>query len=290
MTKTHHTPVLLAEVIQYLKPRPGGVYLDGTLGGAGHSEAILRASAPDGRVVGLDRDPAAIVRSAEQLQGFGARAVLRQSSYTDAAPIAHQLGIQRFDGILLDLGLSSDQLADPARGFSFQVNGPLDLRFNPSQGLPAAALLSRWTADELARILGAYGELRAPRRLAEQILAVHRDHLIMTTDDLVTAAGLKHPRRLSQLFQAFRIATNDELGELERALPKLWDLLAAGGRLVALSFHSLEDRIVKRHFRAWQATGEGEMLTKRPDVATPAERAANPRSRSAKLRAIERSQ
>lgn len=289
MQLTKHTPILLAETLTYLNPTPNGIYLDGTLGGAGHARAILAASAPTGRLVGLDRDSAVIQRAEAMLKTEAARVILRQASYHQAPTIARESGIDGFDGILLDLGLSSDQLADPERGFSFQQSAPLDLRFDSTFGESAAEFLAHCSERELTEILHEYGELRAPHRLAAQILNYHKDvHPIETTYDLVAASGLKHPRRLAQLFQAVRIAVNEELEILDRALPLLWELLLPGGRMVILTFHSLEDRKVKNFFRNMAGKRAATILTKKPLTPAVEELESNPRSRSAKLRAAEK--
>lgn len=285
---TTHTPVLLAETLEYLNVRPGGTYLDATVGGGGHTEAILLVSAPDGIVVGLDRDPEAVIRVRARLGEANERLRLRHESYAYADVVARELSIPSFDGILLDLGLSSDQLQDQERGFSFQTEGRLDLRFDPTKGQTAADLVNSVSETTLSQILARYGELHAPRRLAHRIVTFRRSFPIRTTTDLVAASGLKDPRRRAQLFQALRIAVNDELETLARSLPRLWNLLAPGGRLVVISFHSLEDRIVKQFFQDCATAQVGIILTKKPVRATEAERNANPRSRSAKLRAIER--
>lgn len=288
MSHTLHTPVLLAETLTYLKVHSGGIYLDGTIGGGGHTQAVLAASAPAGRVVGLDRDPAVLDGVAERLATYGQRLMLRHANYEDVAEIMAELRLTALDGIILDLGLSADQLADPTRGFSFQAIGSLDLRFDPNSGESAVEWLARISVRELTHILGEYGQLRAPHRLSERIMAFRQNHAIRTTADLVTASGLVNPRRRAQLFQALRIAVNDELGTINRALPKLWQVLAPGGRLVVISFHSLEDRLIKTTFRQWALAGEGTILTKKPVIASAAERAKNPRARSAKLRAIQK--
>lgn len=288
MTQTQHTPVLLAETLLYLNPLLDGWYLDGTLGGGGHADAVLRASAPSGVVVGFDRDEQALERTVRRLAGYGDRFHACHASFAEAMAIWHERGYPQPNGMLLDLGLSSDQLGDTERGFSFQVDAPLDLRFDVSSGASAAELLRRISEQELTEILGTYGELRAPRQLARQILAYRLHHPILRTNDLIEASGLKHPRRLAQLFQAMRIATNDELTIVQRALPELWAGLAPGGRLVVLTFHSLEDRIVKHFMKNLAVAGAAQLLTKKPVVAGPEELLHNPRARSAKLRAIEK--
>ncbi|MBI4175108.1 16S rRNA (cytosine(1402)-N(4))-methyltransferase RsmH [Candidatus Berkelbacteria bacterium] len=285
----NHIPVLLAETLTYLNPQPHGRYVDGTLGGGGHTKAILDASSPTGQLLAVDRDPGAVDRFATEIANtYGPRFNLRVGSYEDLPDELQSLGWSGVDGILLDLGLSSIQLAETARGFSFQGDGILDLRFDPTRGEPAYQLLDRWSVEELGHILGIYGELRSPWHLAKQILIAHRAQSILTTQQFLAASRLQHPRKRAQLFQALRIVVNDELGTLERALPKLWEQLLPGGRFVILTFQSLEDRIIKQQFRAWAVTKTGTLLTKKSITPQVAELAGNPRARSAKLRAIEK--
>lgn len=288
MTETQHTPVLLAETLTYLKPRSGGWYLDGTLGGGGHAEAILAASDPDGRLIGFDRDPLAIERSTKRLVKYDDRFQGFHASFSDAASIWQQHNFQAPDGAFLDLGLSSDQLADSERGFSFQFDAPLDLRFDTTEGDSASDILANIDLAELTEILGDYGDLRQPRQLAKRILEYREDNSILRTGDLIAASGLKHPRRLAQLFQAMRIAANNELKIVEQALPEIWQLMAPGGRLVILTFHSLEDRIAKHFMKKLAKDGKGTALTKKPLLPGIEELTINSRSRSAKLRAIEK--
>lgn len=293
---TQHLPVLLDEALAALAPRPGGRYIDGTLGGGGHTAAILEASAPDGRVLALDADPAALARAAALRERFGDRLTLVASNFRSLDSVAVTSGFAPCDGVLLDLGLSSDQLATAGRGFSLQVDGPLDMRFDPTTGESAAELLNSRSESELADIFYHYGEERRSRRLARLIVARRQDRGFARTGDLVAVAetalgprrGRLHPA--TRAFQALRIAVNDELGALETALNAAVSVLAPGGRLVVISFHSLEDRIVKYFIRGRVgAAGEPRLrpLTRKPQTAGPAEIAANPRSRSAKLRAAE---
>ncbi|MEK7460752.1 MAG: 16S rRNA (cytosine(1402)-N(4))-methyltransferase RsmH [Patescibacteria group bacterium] len=280
-----HQPVLLKEVISYLAPKSFGHYLDGTVGGGGHVQAILEASAPAGVVLGLDRDPKVIKRLRQTLAKDQPRLHLAHRSYADVAELLTELKWSDIDGALLDLGLSSLQLADANRGMSFRLEGPLDLRFDQSRGLPATAHLAKWSAAKLANILETYGELSRGQQLARRLKNFGP---ITTTYDLKVASGLSHPRRLSQLFQALRIATNCELGHLEDGLAAIWSILRPGGRLVIISFQSLEDRLVKHFFSARAKEGAGSLLTKKVVIATPEEQRTNPRSRSAKLRAIQK--
>ena len=283
-TMSRHTPVLLKEIITALGIRPNGDYLDGTVGGGGHAQAIL-AELRTGRVLGLDRDPLAIERLVTQRGPKTSNFLLINASYDQTPEVVRELGWSGLDGALLDLGLSSLQLDDAARGLSFRLSGPLDLRFNQSEGRPAAELLKRWSVRELADILERYGELRRTQTLARQIKAFGP---ILTTDQLVQASGLVHPRRLSQLFQAIRIATNNELLTLERGLPAIWSVLSPTARLAVISFQSLEDRIVKHFFIQQVQLGQGQLLEKKPITTSAREQASNPRSRSAKLRVIEK--
>lgn len=307
-----HLPVLRSEVLTWLRPQRGRNYVDATVGAGGHAHAILEASVPDGRVLGLDVDAEALALAAERLRAFGHRARLVQGSFTDIKTLTAEGGFDPLDGVLFDLGVSSMQLDRPARGFSFAAEGPLDMRLNPSHGPSAAGLVSTLSERELADLIFTYGEEPAARRIARAI--VHRRAItpFRSTIDLARVVGGAagrggraswriHPA--TRTFQALRIAVNDELGALEAALPAALDVLAPGGRLVVIAFHSLEDRIVKRFFQgqardcvcppeAPQCRCHGQarlrILTRKPVVASPAEVAANPRSRSAKLRAAEK--
>ncbi|MFQ5342728.1 MAG: 16S rRNA (cytosine(1402)-N(4))-methyltransferase RsmH, partial [Anaerolineae bacterium] len=280
-------------------------YIDGTVGAGGHAWGILEASSPGGRLLGLDADPDALQIARERLAGFGERAVLVHANFDTLESVAPAHGFDAVDGLLFDLGLSSVQLADATRGFSFQVEGPLDMRFDSRQTQTAAGLVNTLTADELADILRRYGEERYARRIARAIVA-HRpistaQELASTIKRAVPGRGRVHPA--TRTFQALRIATNDELGTLERALPQAVKLLRPGGRLLVISFHSLEDRIVKHFFRQAErdCTCPPELpvcvcdheatlkvLTRKPITPSAGEIARNPRSRSAKLRVAER--
>jgi 16S rRNA (cytosine1402-N4)-methyltransferase len=306
---TEHVPVLLAEVLAALQVHQGGDYIDGTLGGGGHTEAILTQAAPAGRVLGIDADPAAIRRVADRLATYveQGRLLLVQTPFDRMAEVASNLSFTPVDGILLDLGLSSFQLGTAERGFAFAVEGPLDMRFDPKQGESAADLLNTWSAEEITDILYRYGEEHRSRRIAQFIV---NNRPIRTTSQLASvvedAVGGRRGSRIhpaTQTFQALRIAVNDELRQLERVLPQTIKLLRPGGRLAVISFHSLEDRIVKQWMREQAQRyvpdplhplgGEERepiltILTKKPIVASDTEIAANPRSRSAKLRVAER--
>ncbi len=289
---------MLAEVLDWLQPRPGAIYLDGTVGEGGHSEAILQASSPTGRLVGFDRDAEAIAAAQHALQSYGGRAMLIHASYREAGTVLRDMGIVGVDGALLDLGVSSRQLDTSARGFSFQTQGPLDMRMNPHDSLTAADLVNRLPETELARILYEYGEERYSRRIARAIIRRRQSGAILTTLALVDVIRSAVPHvyvhgRLhfaTRTFQALRIAVNHELEELVSSVGMLARLLCPGGRLVILSFHSLEDRIVKQEFRelARDPSGEFLILTKRPIPSSHEESLANPRARSAKLRVLAR--
>jgi len=306
-TAVIHLPVLAHETVAALAPRAGGVYLDGTVGLGGHAELVLRGSTPDGRLIGLDRDLQALDEARRRLAPYGDRATLLHGSYADAATVLTELGIDRIDGLLLDLGVSSLQLDDAVRGFSFRHDAPLDMRFDPSAGGPTAATIVN-TADEaaLADILWRYGEERHSRRIARAIV---RARPIATTSELaaIVEQATPGPRgRISpatRTFQALRIAVNGELDALQALLAQAAALLRPGGRLAVISFHSLEDRIVKQFIQresrdclcppSLPACVCGHTATFRPllrGAVQPddAEIAANPRARSARLRAAER--
>jgi 16S rRNA (cytosine1402-N4)-methyltransferase len=285
--------VLLDEVLEWLAPQPGQTIVDGTLGGGGHTRAIAERVGGAGQVIALDRDPAAIGRAETNLAGLPVK--LAQSNFCDLPEVFKGIGVAAVDGVLLDLGLSSDQLADRERGFSFNADGPLDLRFDPEAGEPAARLVNRLSAEHLADLIFHYGEERFSRRIAQAIVDERRTKPFHTSGELaelvrrvVPTGPPGHRERIdpaTRTFQALRIAVNDELKSLEIALRRLPDCLRAGGRLVVISFHSLEDRRVKEAFRddpRWH------VLTRKPVRPTDAEMARNPRSRSAKLRTAER--
>ncbi len=301
-----HVPVLLQETITWLAVRPGGRYIDGTLGGAGHALAILQASQPDGRLLGLDADPAAVARAQARLAAYGHRVTLVHASFDALESIAQRFDFAPADGIVLDLGLSSDQLADPARGFSFTSHGRLDMRFDPTRGTPAGVLVNEWDADELADLFYRYGEERASRKVAQAIVRARpietADQLARVIEQAVGRKGRRiHPA--TRIFQALRIAVNDELGALERVLPQAVRLLRPGGRLAIITFHSLEDRLVKTFFQrearaclcpprqpvcACGHRATLKIMTTKPVTPGTPEVRANPRARSAKLRVVER--
>jgi 16S rRNA (cytosine1402-N4)-methyltransferase len=287
---TQHVPVLREEVIEWLRPQPGQIFVDGTLGGGGHTRLLAEAVGKTGTVIGVDRDPLSVERAANELGDLPVRAV--QANYSDIPEILDQLDIKSVDGIVLDLGLSSDQLVDDERGFSFQSAGPLDLRFDPTRGEPAWKLIERLSAEHLAELIFRYGEERFSRKIAQRIVETRRKAPIRTSADLAALVRRTVPRSqvdridpATRTFQALRIAVNDELKWLEVALRRLPDCLRPGGRLAVISFHSLEDRLVKEAFRN---DSRLQVLTRRPIRPTESESADNPRSRSAKLRVAER--
>ena len=306
-----HVSVMAEEVMQYLQPHSGGVYLDGTLGGAGHARLILEASSPDGVLIGMDRDAEALAAAQRELASFGERVVLRQGNFSDMCMQLDQLEIAAVDGILLDLGVSSHQIDSPERGFSFREDGPLDMRMNPKEGVSAAAVVAETEADELKRIFRDYGEERWAGKIARAIVTDREKTPFVTTLQLadlisrVVPAG-RGPQRIhpaTRVFQALRIHVNGELDSLRTALDTAWLRLKTGGRLVVISFHSLEDRMVKQAFRALAtgcvcpprlavcACGEQpsvRVLTRKAVRATETETENNPRARSAVLRAMEK--
>jgi 16S rRNA (cytosine1402-N4)-methyltransferase len=281
---------MLDEVLDELRPAGGRVFVDGTLGGGGHARELATRVQPGGRVLAVDADPVAVERSRIALADLPVECAV--ASYADVPELLAARGIAAVDGVLLDLGLSSDQLADQARGFSFQGAGELDLRFNASEGEPAWRLLARLEQDELANIIYQYGEERFSRRIARRIVDERRTAPIRTAAELAALVRSCVPRSrghgidpATRTFQALRIAVNDELGALERALAALPDCLKPGGRMAIISFHSLEDRLVKQAFRGDERL---KVVTRRPLRPTDAEVASNARARSAKLRVAER--
>jgi 16S rRNA (cytosine1402-N4)-methyltransferase len=294
-----HAPVLLDETLSFLSPKAGGVYCDATVGLGGHARAVLDACAPDGRLIGIDRDLNAIDRARGALAELGQRCVFVHARFGSLRTILQTAAPEGVDGCLVDLGVSSMQLDSPLRGFSFRHEGPLDMRMDQSQGETAQELLARLGEEELTRILRDLGEERYAAKIARAIvLACQRGELATTSALSALVARTvptreRHKNPATRTFQAVRIALNDELGEIERFLADAPACLRPGGRLVVISFHSLEDRMVKRRFRAL-AAGQDEgapparILTKHVVVASEEERARNPRSRSAKLRALER--
>jgi 16S rRNA (cytosine1402-N4)-methyltransferase len=320
MKQTQHVPVMLEEVITFLQPEPGGQYIDGTVGGGGHSEAILERSAPDGRVLGIDADPNALARVRERLAPSveNGRLVLVHGNFAELARIANAAGFVSVQGILLDLGFSSDQMNDARRGFAFSADGPLDMRFDQSQPETAADLVNSLNEQALADIFWRYGEEMRSRQIARRIVQARAHEPITRTAQLAALAasgahykpGAIHPA--TRVFQALRIAVNHELDRLEAVLPQMLDVLSkggdqhnkesGGGRMVIIAFHSLEDRIVKEFMRRESRDcicpphtpvcicghkARIRLLTPKPVMPTEQEIRDNPRARSAKVRAAE---
>ncbi len=304
-----HKSVLLAEVIQVLQPHAAGIYIDGTVGAGGHAAAILEASAPDGQLFGLDRDQSALKLAEQRLAEFGSRVHLVHSNFDQFRQVATQHNIPRAHGILLDLGISSMHVDQAERGFSFMADGPLDMRMDPTAGQTAADLVNHLPEKELADLLYQYGEERQSRRIARAIVKARPIRRTRELAQVIAGAvggrregsqGRIHPATRS--FQALRIAVNDELVALERALPQAINWLQPGGRLAVISFHSLEDRIVKQYFRqesqdcicppeqpvcTCKHKATINIITKRPITPSLQEIDENPRARSAKLRVVE---
>ncbi len=290
-----HFPVLAEEVIEFLDPHPHGIYVDGTLGGAGHALKILERSSPTGRLIGIDRDEEAIEEARKRLKPYEARTTIIHGNFSDLGEILRELKIGKVDAILLDLGVSYQQLIDGKRGFSFQSEGPLDMRMDRTGGKPASKLVNTLSQGELEGILRMYGEGRWARRIARAIVRHRQKTPIATTSqlrDIISSAVLKPPRRIhpaTKAFQAIRIAVNDELNNLEKVIRDGIPLVKSGGRLCIISFHSLEDRIVKTTFRQHERSPQLiTIITKKPICSSKGEVSANPRARSAKLRVAER--
>lgn len=306
---TYHTPVLLKEVVEQLQPHGGGLYVDCTLGGGGHAEAILRAAEPEGRLIALDWDLEAQTTSGERLKKYAGRVTLVRANFADVEQVLMSCGVTVVDGMLFDVGVSSRQFDEPSRGFSFQREGPLDMRMDCSRGLTAREILGQSSVEELTRIFRVYGEERRARAIAACIECERQRRPLETTTDLVRVVesvlgpkrGAIHPA--TRVFQALRIQVNRELENLQRGLTGAVNRLKSGGRLAVITFHSLEDRIVKQFFvqmstgcvcppaLAGCACGRKEVLrviTRKPVTATEQEIEENPRARSAKLRVAEK--
>ena len=280
-----------SEVLHYLAARREGVYLDGTLGGGGHSELIARQLSDSGRLIACDRDQRALDRCESRLRGLPVSLV--QSNFCEMPEVLNEIGVTSLNGILLDLGLSSDQLADRSRGFSFKSDGDLDLRFDTLCGEPAWKLVNRLSESHLADLIYRYGEERLSRRIARRIVEARRSSELRTASEIADIVWHCYPPKqrhrihpATRTFQALRIAVNDELESLDIGLRRLPDLLRPGGRIVIISFHSLEDRRVKQAFRDDQRL---VLVTKKAIQASDSEKTTNPRARSAKLRVAERS-
>jgi len=289
-----HVPVLTEEVMKFLDPKSGDNFIDCTLGDGGHTAAILHLTAPKGKVLGFDLDSEAVKVARKNLESFGSRLVARCESYANLAKAVAEENFGPVAGVLMDFGFSSPQLEDRNRGFSFQRDEPLDMSYSTQPGhTTAAEIVNTWTKDEIIRVLAEYGEEHLAERIASGIVtARHHKHIISTVQltDIIKSAvpknyehGRIHPA--TRTFQALRIAVNDELGSVEKVLPQALSAIKPGGRLVCISFHSLEDRIVKTFFKEMSAAHKIEILTPKPVTATEKEIQNNPRSRSAKLRA-----
>lgn len=292
-----HESVLLAESVAWLNPGPGKILVDGTLGLGGHAKRWLESTMPNGQVVGFDRDPEALCQARGILEGYGDRVMMIQGNYRDSAVHLKAKRIGRVDAILLDLGVSSLQLDKASRGFSFRADGPLDMRMDPSDPVSAETLVNDASEETLRDIFWKYGEERFARQIARRLVEARSQKRIRTTAELENVifhsvprgarfGGRLHPA--TRCFQALRIAVNQEIESLEAFLPQAVELLAKDGRLAVISFHSLEDRLVKNTFRELEKKKMGHALTKKPLQPSDAERAKNPRSRSAKMRVFER--
>ncbi len=291
-----HQSVLLNEVLEWLDPRPGSTVVDGTLGAAGHAGAILERLGAQGKLIGFDKDPLALEEAQKILTRFGEKVMLIQDDFRNLTVQLRQRQIHGVDGLLLDLGVSSMQLDHPGRGFSFQTEGPLDMRMNPAQPLTAREIINTYPKNRLQEILWNYGEERFARRIAERIVDTRSKRRIETTVELESIIyqavpafyrhGRIHPATRS--FQALRIAVNDEVKVLQELLAQAVALLNSHGRMVVISFHSLEDREIKTAFKRFSEEKKGRILTKKPVTPGLREIDENPRSRSAKLRAFEK--
>lgn len=301
-----HIPVLYNEVISALQPQPGGTYVDGTLGAGGHALGILDASSPDGRLLGLDLDPHALALAEKRLAPFGKRAFLKKASYVTLRRQLAILGWESVQGILLDLGVSSMQLDMPERGFSFRFDAPLDMRFDPQGKSTAADLVNHLPEADLADLIYRYGEEHRSRRVAQKIVAarpIHTTGQLATVVAKATGSGRSGIHPATRTFQALRIAVNGELDAIEQVLPEAISVLEPGGRLAVISFHSLEDRIVKRFFRhasrdcvcppkqpicTCKHRANIKEISRKPIVSSQTESLQNPRARSSRLRVVEK--
>ena len=291
--ESHHVPVLPDQVLEFLSPAPGQIIVDATIGVGGHARLLAERIKPDGKLIGLDRDAGMLALAGPRLADLPVELI--HANFDELAKVLGQLGITSVDGVLADLGVCSDQIDDPERGFSFQKSGPLDMRMDPANGEPASSLLRRLSERDLADLFWSYGEERFSRRIARRIVETRRRVPFETTDQLglLVRQSVPRPRRgrshidpATRVFQALRIAVNHELEQLETMLGGvLYDSLKPGGIAVIITFHSLEDRLVKQAFREpklWQ------LLSPKPITASPAEQRFNPRSRTARLRAAKR--
>jgi len=304
-----HAPVMLQEAMEFLRPEAQRSYLDGTLGGGGHSEKILELSSPDGMVLGLDWDDEAVAAAGQRLERFGDRLVVERANFREAREVLRRIGRERVHGVLLDLGISSHHVESAGRGFSFRTEARLDMRMDRRQGPDASEIVNTFPVRELARILREFGEEPRARQIAFAIDAERRRGRITRTEELADlvarVAGKKrgHIHPATKTFQALRIAVNRELENLQGFLEDGYELLHPGGRMVIISFHSLEDRLVKQAFKKWSRScicppktpvcrcgwnQKVRLLTSTPRIPSETELQLNPRARSAKLRAVER--
>ncbi len=306
-----HTSVLYEEIIENLKIKPEGIYVDGTLGGGGHSAGICKRLSPEGTLIGIDRDIDALHAAEKNLQQYNCKKHFVQENYENVKEVLKQLGVEKIDGAVLDLGVSSFQLDNPDRGFSYMNDGSLDMRMNAEDPLTAWKIVNEWEQDEIAEIIKNYGEERWATRIAQFIAERRRQEPIQTTYELVdiikaaipASARREGPHPAKRTFQAIRIAVNDELGQLERAVDRFIDVLGSGGRLCIITFHSLEDRIVKEAYRrrldpctcpkefpvcACGKKADVKKVSGKPIIPDKQEIEVNPRARSAKLRVIEK--
>jgi 16S rRNA (cytosine1402-N4)-methyltransferase len=301
-----HASVLYQEIIHALRPRSGGFYVDGTLGAGGHAQGILEASGPAGQLLGLDLDPQALEIAHQRLSAFGERSILIQASYLSLKEQLAALEWQSIDGMVLDLGLSSMQLDTPERGFSFRLDGPLDMRFGPDNEIRAADIVNTWSEKELADLIYRYGEEHRSRRIARAIVKARPIGTTRMLADIVAEVvprGRSRVHPATRTFQALRIATNSELDAVAQILPQAISVLAPGGRLAVIAFHSLEDRLVKTYFRQesrdcicpseipvcnCEHRASIDLITRKPIRPQQEEVARNPRARSARLRVAEK--
>jgi 16S rRNA (cytosine1402-N4)-methyltransferase len=291
-----HTSVLLNEAVEWLEPGPGKIIIDGTAGLGGHAARILEKLGSSGRLIGFDKDAEALEIAKKNLSNFGDRVMLVNDDYKNIATKLKEMGIAKADGILLDLGVSSFQLDKATRGFSFKEGGPLDMRMDQSQHLTAKEIVNHYPKQELLEILWRLGEERYARRIVDKIIETREAHDIETTDELASLVSQAVPKEYrygrihpaTRTFQAIRIAVNSELDALEEFLSHATEYLGMGGKIVIISFHSLEDRAVKWSFRKFQNEGIGKILTKKPLLPSETEMSANPRARSAKMRVFQK--
>jgi 16S rRNA (cytosine1402-N4)-methyltransferase len=289
-----HVPVLIKEVLHYLDPHQNENFIDATVGEGGHAIEILKKNGPNGRVLGIDLDKEQIKNANDRFKQFGERIILKNDSYANLKEVAEKIGLDSVNGILLDLGMSSWHLEKSGRGFSFMKNEPLSMNFGEKSDLTAEKIVNEWPESEMERIFKKYGEEKFSKKIAKKIAEKRKIKKISASIELVDIIKESLPVKFqggrihfaTRVFQALRIAVNKEIDNLNQVLPKAIETLSNGGKLVVISFHSLEDRIVKIFFKEMSALGKATILTKKPIIAGPEEILNNPRARSAKLRAI----